>query len=118
MADESKDPLADYISVDDALLYWVRDRITLPGFDRKMWTEEHDGVCTDFLLSKTINKLTIIMVRGGRQRYEFVRLHALHRRHACPGGCGPPVQALGWGCVSQCEASPHTPRMHAGAETD
>jgi hypothetical protein len=65
MADESKDPLADYISVDDALLYWVRDRITLAGFDRKMWTEEHDGVCTDFLLSKTINKLTIIIVRSG-----------------------------------------------------
>lgn len=43
------------------LLNWLKDRITLPGFTKNMWTEEHDMFASHFLVYTNVSKLTIYM---------------------------------------------------------
>lgn len=62
-----KDPLDGAIDseqyVDVELITWIKHRITLAGFLPEMWKEEFNSLVTEFLSSKTINKLLLFIVR-------------------------------------------------------
>ena len=73
-----KDPLDDAIDseqyVDVELISWVKQRITLAGFLPEMWKEDFNTLVTEFLSSKSVNKLLLFIVRASFSRC-FVLCH-------------------------------------------
>lgn len=47
--------------LDKALVSWVQDRITVPGYASNMWTEEHELLASDFFLNPGVTKLVAYM---------------------------------------------------------
>ena len=57
----SDDVPADDVKADEELLGWVRSRVTLPGYTKNMWNDEHNTKASEFLVNPSITKLVLYM---------------------------------------------------------
>ena len=62
---------ADAALVDAELILWLKGRITLVGFASEMWREEFGVAVSEFLSSKTVNKLVMYLVRSALDSTQY-----------------------------------------------
>jgi hypothetical protein len=56
------------VEVDSAMLSmieWIKHRIRIKGFNKTLWTEDHDGVAVEFLSHPDSRKLLAYMTNEG-----------------------------------------------------